>query len=884
MGCRLEARDVHVSQVRETVLALAGDDPDVKQVFNHLRGGNVPTVTFQTKGASSAELLDLDRMVIDGKIEEGQVYVPEAELDLEGVKGDAVISKGILEGRNLEAAFGNLGLSGKERVFHLDIAVDADVSQVPPVLKRFVRNKDVLEEMEAIHDLKGRAKGKLLLGESTADLKVTVEATEFTLSSSYKRLPFPIKVQGGYYSQQGTTCTVRDARYQLGNSSMSGFSASIDWTEALPLKAEFKDANIRLEEMIPWLASHRDLQDHLKPYESLKGTLALKQGRAEGLIHAPETWRFRVSGDVQEVAGEMEGLPAPVRLKGGTFEADQEKVAFRDVQTEILDASPGVSGDLHFLEGIQKADLSFRGRVGTKTLEEITRLSPGGRAVHVRSPLTLEPLSVLWERDRSLSFKGVAVLQDGPSITVDVRRESETWLLNRILLQDEHSSADLSLRLQNGEATLSFLGKLNERTLDKIFPGYESQQGWVAGDFQAHLVKDKLIESWAKGRMEAGDFSILPFVPEPVEIPRIALKADRRKFEIETVVFTWAENQFAANGALELKAEGLLMDMDVHSSVLGWSQIKSYLARERKEGGGEKGLPAMPLLGSVRFHFDRFTHSGLNWSPLHAEALFNPDKLEARVTEAKLCGISTLGTAEVTPEGIGFHFEAGASHQEVAPSLECLTKGKRKATGVFDLKVEIQGKGREEELLSSLQGNVDFSAEKGSIYEHILFERLVQYLSLKGILTSKEDFAKRGIPYDRVVVKSRIQDGQWTFQEAVFDGVDLDAGFEGKVDLVKRTIDGRLLVAPFRTMDRIVRFIPIVRGIMGGTLVSIPIKVSGSLDDPKFAPLAASAIGQSLTDMMKRTFNLPVQIFNPQVHRQEEGDNAHSEGGGETPP
>jgi hypothetical protein len=90
------------------------------------------------------------------------------------------------------------------------------------------------------------------------------------------------------------------------------------------------------------------------------------------------------------------------------------------------------------------------------------------------------------------------------------------------------------------------------------------------------------------------------------------------------------------------------------------------------------------------------------------------------------------------------------------------------------------------------------------------------------------------------------------------------------VDLIRRTIDGRLLVAPFRTMDRIVSFIPVVRTVMGGNLVSVPIQVTGPLDDPKLSPLAPSAVGKSLVDMMTRTFRMPVQIFDPLIHKRDE--------------
>ncbi|MBN1104422.1 MAG: AsmA-like C-terminal domain-containing protein [Deltaproteobacteria bacterium] len=880
---QLEGKEVDVVSLRETALSLAGDDPDVAGVFNVLRGGRAPTVTFQSEGRSLEELLDLDRMVIAGRMEEGRIFVPGADLDLQDVKGQAVIREGTLEGTDLEARYGNstgrdgkmgLGLQGGNGPFHLDIELDADLAQVPPILKRFVENKAFLSELERIRDLKGSAKGKLVLGEETADIRARVEVHEFILTARHESFPYPIEVRGGHYFYEGTTSRVRDLRYRAGKSSVSSFSGSIEWKEIPAMEMEFRDARFCLEEVFPWLTAQPLVQGFLQHIRSLKGTLVLHRGHVKGPLHTPEKLRFQVSGEILDISGETKLHPWPVGLQRGKFEADQEKIQFQEVQAGILDTSLNVTGNLGPLRGLQKAELDFAGEIGVRTIEEFTRFSWRGRQVHVRSVLSLEPMHLTWDGEKSLALQGVASVRDGPSITLDIRREPGRWLINRILLQDKDSNADLSLRLTDREMTLSFSGKLNEATMDRIFPGYESQYGWVEGDFQVHLVQDRPQESWARGRVEADDFSVLHFLPQHVEIDRIALQAEQRRVEVETAVFVWAETRFSAGGSLEMKPEGLVVDLDFYSSILNWEQIKPYLpARGKKEPGKErKGAFDVPFRGEVRLHSDRLTAGGFTWSSLKAGALFSPKRVEARVTEAKVCGISTLGSVVVSPGGLSFRFDAMADDHDVLPSIDCLTQGKRKATGEFDLKAEIRGEGKEEELLRSLRGSVDFSAQKGRIQEHILFARILSFLNVTEILAGRvPDIGKEGIGYDRVSVKGEIRNGVFVPKEAVFDGVDMEIGFEGQVNLVDRTIDGRMLVAPFRTVDRIVKFIPLVRTILGGTLVSIPVKVSGPIDDPKLTPLDPSAVGAGLVNMMKRTFSLPVQIFNPLIHKQEKG-------------
>ncbi len=72
-----------------------------------------------------------------------------------------------------------------------------------------------------------------------------------------------------------------------------------------------------------------------------------------------------------------------------------------------------------------------------------------------------------------------------------------------------------------------------------------------------------------------------------------------------------------------------------------------------------------------------------------------------------------------------------------------------------------------------------------------------------------------------------------------------------------------VLVAPFKTIDAIVKYTPIIGDWLGGTLVSIPVKVSGPFDDPTVTPLSPSAVGNSLMNLLENTVKLPVRIVEP---------------------
>ncbi len=85
--------------------------------------------------------------------------------------------------------------------------------------------------------------------------------------------------------------------------------------------------------------------------------------------------------------------------------------------------------------------------------------------------------------------------------------------------------------------------------------------------------------------------------------------------------------------------------------------------------------------------------------------------------------------------------------------------------------------------------------------------------------------------------------------------------FTGWIDPVNDQLDLTCLVAPFKTIDLIIKYIPIVNTMLGGRLVSIPVKASGKLSDPIVTPLHPSAVGTGLINMMGDILKTPVKLW-----------------------
>jgi hypothetical protein len=167
----LQGRELDVHSVREVVLPLAGNIRNVNKTFQTLRSGHVPWITLSARGNKLSDLKKLDNYLIKGTMDHGNIFVPQTGMDLKEVKGETIISKGILQGKDLEAKLGHsfahegnltLGLRKKDKAFHLDAMIQADLAQLPPILKRVVRNEDFVREVSFFEGVKGNAAGRLV--------------------------------------------------------------------------------------------------------------------------------------------------------------------------------------------------------------------------------------------------------------------------------------------------------------------------------------------------------------------------------------------------------------------------------------------------------------------------------------------------------------------------------------------------------------------------------------------------------------------------------------------------------------------------------------------------------------------------------------------------
>jgi hypothetical protein len=109
-------------------------------------------------------------------------------------------------------------------------------------------------------------------------------------------------------------------------------------------------------------------------------------------------------------------------------------------------------------------------------------------------------------------------------------------------------------------------------------------------------------------------------------------------------------------------------------------------------------------------------------------------------------------------------------------------------------------------------------------------------------------------------------------EEYILNAPSMGVTGHGTVDLFAKKIDLKVLVSPFNTADYVVKKTPIIRGLLGGTLVSIPVKVKGNIENPEISYLSPSAVGKKLLNTTKRVLKTPTRILKRKKNTKEESD------------
>ena len=873
-------RDADIASLRDTALALAGDEPAVREICGIARSGRIPSASFRSRGAVPEELGHVENIVASARLVDGSVLVPGIALEIGSARGDLSLAKGILEGRGLSGRVGKselrdgrltLGLAGRNPPFRLETWARADLSELPPLLSRLIGTESARDAISRIEDSRGTAEGRLTLGGTAASITIRVDVSEMRLFARHRAIPVPVAISRGRLTYDGNTVAIAELAGTAGQSSFAGLAARLTLGKDPAIDVSSGSFGLSLGEVFPWLASLDGPGGRLAHLTSLEGSLDLSVAHLSGPLSDPGAWRFEIAGEAKDLAAATPWVPGLVRVARGRFGADAESISFTDLETRLLDASVRISGAIHgYRDGIRKAGLAVDGSVGPEANRWLSDLVRLPRDLRVRSPVAVSGGRLTVEDGAGASVSGRFAFGKGPTVSLNLRKTPDALAVDNLAVRDAESNATIRLRLGTKALAVAFSGTLTDNTVNAIMLNGPVRRGRLKGDIRADVPLDRPSSLSAVGTLEGRDLVVPLRLGGPLAIDTIFLEARGRSITVKPSDLAWMDQRLTVEGDIRAAAEGVHLDMDIRADRIAGDRIRESLSAGAAEAETATGAPRpwrLPVTGTVRLEANAFTYGTYTWTPFRAGIALSPESVGVELVDGALCGISTPGVLTVTPQDLSVDFRLSAADREIAPALACLGGKKYGATGRFTFRGRVSGRGAPDAIVRSLKGDFAFEAAKGRINRLNLLSKILAVVNVTEMFRGKfPDLGANGFAYNAIRAGGIIEGGKIILKEdASLDGASMGILAHGDVDIRDRTVDMVALVAPLRTVDAVIRRIPVLRYILGGSLVSIPVGLRGDFDDPKISVLPASEIGTGMLGLLERILKAPVKIIEPVV-------------------
>jgi hypothetical protein len=918
ISLKIKGRKFNVESIRKVAMGIGENSPIVREVFNVIRGGEIPEITVTTHGRKFEDLADPDNIAVRGEMHAGKIFIPFVKLNLERVEGKVVISNGVLRGNSLRAKMGNsygqngklkLGLNEKIDPFYLDILIQADLSQLPPILKRVVANKQFIRELELVKNVNGTALGKLILDINPQQVVVKVEASEARLKANYERFPHPLILEGGpfYFDQRHVGFSNFAAA--LGTSVFSNLTCSLKLQKAAQLTLASEIASLNIGEIYPWLYSIGAITGELRNINSIQGNIKIDTMSFSGPLFTPSKWELQSSGKIGGITAKSDNLPGPLDILQGQFKCHDTRITLQNVEAALGKstisnlsgaADWGKANFLTITSGASKINLEdLYGRLLTlaSVKNQLKKIKPMKGKLALSNLRLKAPFSGSKKRRIKMSAVVNSSVLDSASFPAPVNINSGeiTWQDKRIGLSKCNGSV--------GKSTYSKLGAdldwyesaiLNAKAesvildVNGIWPWLTSLEG---------IDQSLLHETSAAGMIQLAKLNVKMPLNHPAnwrlsatgEIQNITMEAafldesaslSKGKFiiterdlsgvlhnciKLGSTHLIWGTSHSILIGDVIFRGDSLIVDLSISADNIEWNRVEKiidYAEVHQSKDLKHTKQPAREIrldVKSEKFRYDKYI-----FEPFYANIVLRPNEAVIGIDRADLCGVAISGIIKASDQNLEFLIVPKSRSSKLETTLACLTNEKASATGKFSLDGEVMAKSKPAASTRIYSGDLDFSAKNGRIYRMGLLAKIFAILNVTEIYRGEvPDLTGEGFGYNEMVIKADFKGKKIIMEECAIDGASMGLACEGEIDLVEDKINLVILVAPFKTVDRIVRNIPLVSSVLGGKIVSIPFRAKGDIDNPTVIPLSPTAVGSGVLGIMERTLKLPITIIQP---------------------
>jgi hypothetical protein len=719
----------------------------------------------------------------------------------------------------------------------------------------------------------------VVLGENFKSIDTRVDVEQMDFLADYSMVPFPITVSSGKLHYEGNEIKLQDIAGKVGKSSFSKLTGTQNWKADTLMKIASGDFKVELDQAYEWVTSVEQLQNHLEDIKSVSGQANIAIHRLDGPVLNAEKWDYEALVTFENAKAEISFFPEPITLNSGKAIFSPKKIDFDTLQATIFDSTFTVSGELTgFREDNLGANLTMDGQINHDASHWLSMLVDMPPGVYFQTPYTLSNARFAWQDDKSIAFSSDFSFKSGPKAALDFSWQDEVLTINKLSIQDQASQADFSLTGKKRTAEFTFSGKLDRSTLEKMIKRDQyALGGWLQGDFEAHVFLDNPMASSVRGTIEGENFVLPLLLEDPVHISKISLEAKDNLLDLKDLDFNLHNNQFISQGTIKTVEGEFEVDLDLNIEKLVWEDMKGFLPEDEEKTATSEPDQAkpwnLPIHGEIRFKANTFTYGEYVLQPVVATFNLDDNSIDINVTQADLCGISLPGSLQLTPGKYSLAIQALAQNRDLLKTIDCFHPEKLKMTGSYGLTGELTASDPAKSIAESIQGEIKFKAKNGEIHRDQTLSAAFSYLNLTDVFRLKLPSlnGREELKYKKYTAAMALKKGKLEIKEAFLDSESVDVVFQGYIDYAQKKMNVVVLVVASKTVSKITDKIPIVRRLTGsGSLFSVPVRVSGNLDNPTVVVLSPTALGSNILRILKKTFTGSVDFADVEAGKPSE--------------
>ena len=900
----LKAKEVDLSGVREKVLALFGRHDVADLVCSIVLGGKAREATYFFEG-TVPRFRELKAMAITADVDGAPIHVPNVDLDLDETCGQIEIRNGILTGQNLSAELGDsmgsngslaLGLVGEDKVFKLDLELDADLSKLPALLHRLVNHQGFRDELAKFSNVRGKTSGRLILGDRLKDISVRVEVSSIDGTADYERITWPIKIKKGQLQVLPDEVNWSNIQGVVGPNSIHETEGSVRWKNEVFLDIRL-NASLDSGPLFAELKRYPVLQEVLsKVLLSIDGPLEVMDAWLKGPVKKPLSWKYSITANTKGLDFHSPLLPGPSNIEQASAQADQENVRISSCNMRLSDQQINLNGDLKhkkWQDWQGRLDLSGTAREGISQWVKAKDWIPA--LYFPRTPCTLNHLKVAWDQKKT-AVKGeiISDIENKKAIKVklDLSSSPKELSIKDLTIIAPAEKASLSLNLLQApreNLLLNWEGCLKGDTLDKILEKNKILSGHIKGSCNLSCFLEDPSSARLKGSIESSELNWCWGVTEPIAVKYANLAGHNSWTDIEELSLEINGESVISKGRASFSKHNIDLDLDLKSDSISRKNLSRFIDtyKEKHPSPDLAPTPKSPhshlsLTGRINFDLDRFKYTSIKkaafpdkdqkvtdyvWQPLTGQVKFLPQgKTAVSISSGTICGLNTTGTWRSGPgPGMANLFISTDHEKKVLfqDVLSCLGHDQNILEGPFVLDVSLEGT-----LKNWQRGTAELHSANGRIRRMTLLSKIFSVLNVIDLFSKNgfPDLLTEGFPFSQMEIKGNIKNNNLYINQAIIKGEGLNFFGSGTIDLDDMDTDMIVLVAPLKTIDTIVSKVPLLGKAIGGkdaAIVAFPVKIKGQIKDPEVTVLSPDAVGGAMIDLVKNTLMLPFNILSP---------------------